>query len=86
MANHKSALKRVRIAEERRTQNRARKSAVHTAERRFLESAAAGDADKAREALRRAYSTIDHAAQKGALHANTAARKKARLSRKLAAG
>lgn len=79
MANIKSAIKRIEIAEENRIRNRAVKSSVKTAVRRFQEAAASGDEAKSQEAMVKAVSQVDRAAAKGVIHKNAAARKKSAL-------
>ncbi|MGI6096868.1 MAG: 30S ribosomal protein S20 [Dethiobacteria bacterium] len=81
MPNIKSAIKRVKVSEKRRLRNRAIKSKVKTAIKRFNAVLASGDKEQARAELSRAMKTIDQAAAKGVLHKNNAARKKSRLSR-----
>lgn len=85
MANHFSAIKRVRQTEKRSSRNRNSKSRVRTELRRLREALAAGDKAKAGETFRSTVSAIDKAIQKGVLHRNTAARYKSRLSARLAA-
>jgi small subunit ribosomal protein S20 len=81
MANIASQKKRILRSERERTENRLLTSTVKTYFRR-LESAIEGGDTAAIEAEHRALvSRIDKAAQKGALHRNTAARKKARAAR-----
>ena len=85
MANIASQKKRILRSERERTENRLLTSTVKTYFRR-LESAAEGGDSAAIEAEHRTLvSRIDKAVQKGALHKNTAARKKARAAR-IAAG
>jgi small subunit ribosomal protein S20 len=85
MANIASQKKRILRSDRERTENRLLTSTVKTYFRR-LESAVEGGDTAVIEAEHRALvSRIDKAAQKGALHKNTAARKKARAAR-LAAG
>jgi small subunit ribosomal protein S20 len=85
MANIASQKKRILRSERERTENRLLTSTVKTYFRR-LESAVEGGDAAAIEAEHRALvSRIDKAVQKGALHKNTAARKKARAAR-VAAG
>jgi small subunit ribosomal protein S20 len=85
MANIASQKKRILRSGRERTENRLLTSTVKTYFRR-LESAVDGGDAQAIEAEHRALvSRIDKAVQKGALHKNTAARKKARAAR-LAAG
>ena len=79
MANIKSQEKRIHRSERERTENRARTSAVKTYFRRLEEAVESGkDVD---DAYRRLVSTIDKAAEHGALHRNNAARKKTRAAR-----
>lgn len=85
MANTKSALKRARIAVIRAKRNHGVKSTVRSAVRKLQEILGAGDAASAEAKLREATRTIDKAVSKGVVHKNTAARKKSRLAKKLAA-
>jgi len=81
MANIASQKKRILRTERERTENRRVTSAVKTHFRRF-EAAVAGGDDAAADAEHRSLiSRIDKAVQKGALHANTGARKKQRAAR-----
>jgi small subunit ribosomal protein S20 len=85
MANIASQKKRILRSERERTENRLLTSTVKTYFKR-LESAVDGGDAAAIEAEHKALvSRIDKAVQKGALHKNTAARKKARAAR-VAAG
>ena len=85
MANIASQKKRILRSERERKENRLLTSTVKTHFRR-LESAAEGSDASAVETEHQALiSKIDKAVQKGALHRNTGARKKARASR-IAAG
>ena len=83
MANIASQIKRNRQNEQRRRRNQAVRSELKTRARSALEAAEAGDVEAAREALRMAQSKIDAAAARGVLHHNTAARRKARLTRRV---
>ena len=83
MANTKSAIKRLRSAERRRLRNRVYRGRARTAikkARRFMDE---GRLEEAREAARIAAVALDKAAQKGVIHKNNAARRKARLMRRL---
>jgi small subunit ribosomal protein S20 len=84
MANHFSALKRARQTERRSVRNRANTSRVRSAIRGLREALAAKDKKTAEAKFRETISQIDKAIRKGALHANTAARYKSRLSARLA--
>jgi len=85
LANIKSAIKRVKIAEKQNLRNRAAKSEMKTTIRRFDEAMQAGDAAATESAYLTAVSTVDHAAAKGIIHKNAAARKKSQLAKKLTA-
>jgi len=78
MANIKSQKKRNRQNEARRLRNKAIMSDLKTSVKKVEAAAAAGE--PADELFRAAQKKIDSAARKGALHANTAARTKARLA------
>ncbi len=81
MANIASQKKRILRSDRERTENRLLTSTVKTYFRR-LESAVEGGDTTAIEAEHRTLvSRIDKAVQKGALHKNTAARKKAKAAR-----
>lgn len=83
MANIKSQIKRNRQNEKRRLRNRyfrgAARTAVNTARKAFAEGSPA-----TKEAVLKAISALDKAAEKGVIHKNNAARRKSRLMKKLA--
>jgi len=81
MPNIQQQIKRVRIAERERDENLRYRSTVKTLTRRL--EAAAEDGDKATVAAEHQLlvRTIDKAASRGAIHKNTAARKKAHAAR-----
>jgi len=83
MANHFSALKRVRQTERREVINQANSTRVRGQIRAFRESLAGKDKKAAQTSYRETVSAIDKAIQKGVLHANTAARYKSRLAAQL---
>jgi small subunit ribosomal protein S20 len=85
MPNTKSAKKRHRQSLERRTRNRAVKSAVKTQIRKASETGAGGNADQTKTEFRLAVKKVDQAAAKGVLHRNTASRLKSRLNKRLKA-
>ena len=85
MANIKSQIKRNRQNEAAHERNKAVKSAVKSAIRRFREAANAGDAERARELASIANKKLDKAASKGVIHKNQAANKKSAISKKAAA-
>jgi len=87
MANIQQQKKRVRISERQREENLRYRSTVKTLAKRVEVAAAGEDKDKDKLAAEHLelVRTVDKAASKGALHKNTAARRKARAAR-LAAG
>jgi small subunit ribosomal protein S20 len=85
MANIASQKKRILRSDRERTENRLLTSTVKTYFRRLESAVEGGDASMIETEHRALVSRIDKAVQKGALHKNTAARKKARAA-KLAAG
>ncbi len=78
MAHHASAKKRIRTSEKRRLRNKATLSRVKTEMKKVLTAKKAEEAEKN---LKTAVSVIDKAVSKGRLHKNTAARKKAQLTK-----
>lgn len=82
MANTKSAKKRALTAAKRTVRNKMVKSSLRTAVRKYREAVGT---ENAQVLLNQAFSALDRAATKGVIHKNTAARKKARLAKKLAA-
>ena len=90
MANIKSALKRIKIAERNRQRNKSYKSAIKTLSKKYLEAAQEyGESPTAEQStllqgqMAQAYSKIDKAVKCGVLHRNTGARRKAVLARAL---
>ncbi len=84
MANIKSQIKRNRQNEKRRVRNRtfrgAARTAVNIARTAFVEND-----PNTKEAVLKAISTIDKAAEQGVIHKNNASRRKGRLMKRLAA-
>ncbi len=86
MANHKSALKRYRQSEKRRTHNRVYRNRVRTLVKKARASIqSGGDIAEAREVARTAIRDLDMAASRGTIHPRNAARRKSRLMKQLAA-
>ncbi|MEW5858298.1 MAG: 30S ribosomal protein S20 [Cyanobacteriota bacterium] len=90
MANTKSALKRVQVAERNRLRNKTYKSAVKTLMKNYLAAvqthAANPTAESLQEVQRRmseVYSKIDKAVKRGVLHTNNGARKKSNIAKAL---
>ena len=84
MANIKSQIKRIRTNEAARLRNKAVKSSLKTAVRRFREAADAGDREQALALMQSASRQLDKAASKGVIHANQAANKKSAIARRAA--
>ncbi|MEL6553919.1 MAG: 30S ribosomal protein S20 [Cyanobacteria bacterium J06621_11] len=90
MANTKSAIKRIRVAERNRLRNKAYKSAVKTLTKRYHEALETNTTSPSEESsklvqerMSAAVSKIDKAVKRGVLHKNTGARKKAQLAKAL---
>jgi len=84
MPNIKQQEKRVRITERQRAENIRYRSTVKTLTKRLQGAVDAGDAELIAAEHRTLVRWVDRAASKGALHANTAARKKAQAARLVA--
>ncbi len=85
MANHVSALKRVRQTIKKTEVNRNNRSRVRGALRKMREAVAAGNKETAEKTFRETVSALDKAIQKGVLHKNTAGRYKSRLAARVKA-
>ena len=90
MANNKSAIKRIEIAERNRVRNKTYKSAVKTLMKNYLAAVDTYARQPSPETLQEAqsrmalaYSKIDKAVKRGVLHENNGARKKSRLAKNL---
>ena len=81
MARNKSAEKRNRQNEVRHDRNRAYRSRMRSSIKKLRTLVESGDAAAARAALPSTLGLIERTAQKGVIHANTAARYKSRLSK-----
>jgi small subunit ribosomal protein S20 len=77
VANTKSAIKRLRQNERRRTQNKSARSRLKTA---LKKARAATDPQQATQAYRDAARLLDRAASRGLIHKKTADRSKGRLA------
>ncbi len=84
MANIKSQIKRNLQNEAARDRNKAVRSALKTAVRRFHEAVDAGKADEAKALAADAGKKLDKAASKGVIHKNQAANRKSALAKKAA--
>lgn len=83
MANIKSAKKRIKVIAKKTEVNKSRKTAMKTAEKKFLAAVEAGDQDAAKEQFLTTESIIMKTAGKGTIHKNKAARKVSRLAKKM---
>ncbi len=77
----KSAQKAMRAAAKKRVMNLRRTRAMDSAERDIEKLVAAGKVADAKKLVPQAYAAIDKAAKRGVIKANTAARRKSRMSR-----
>ena len=84
MANIKSQIKRNRQNDAAHERNKAGKSALKTAVRKFREAAESGNAEQARTAAHDAGKKLDKAASKGVIHKNQAANRKSAIQKKAA--
>ncbi len=82
MANIKSALKRIRSSERKRLRNKPIRTALKTYVKTANATITRGDADTSADAVVHAISALDKAANKGIIHRNQAARRKARLMKR----
>ena len=83
MPNIKSSAKRDALAKARNAKNKAEKSALKTAVKKFEAAAADGNRTEAEGAYKVAVKAVDKAAAKGILHKNNAAHKKSAMTLKL---
>jgi small subunit ribosomal protein S20 len=81
MPNIKQQEKRVHTAARQRLENLRYRSTIKTLTRRLHGAVAQGDADTVVASHRELVRVIDKAAARGAIHKNTAARKKAQAAR-----
>ena len=80
MASHKSAKKRIRTNNRKRTINKKYESMLKTFYKKTL---GADNKEEAEKLYKEAVSVIDRGAMKGIIHQNNAARKKAALTKHL---
>lgn len=85
MANHKSAIKRIRQNEKRRIHNRVYRNRARTLVKQARTAIVSGEVSDASEATRAAIRDLDMAASRGIIHPRNAARRKSRLMKRLAA-
>jgi len=84
MANIKQQKKRVGIASRQRLENLRYRSTIKTLAKRLERAVEDGDAEQVASEHRELVRTIDRAVARGALHRNTASRKKSQAARVVA--
>jgi small subunit ribosomal protein S20 len=84
VANIKSQIKRNKQNEKRRVRNKAVKSSLKTAVRKFHESAAGAEPEATAALLRDATRALDKAVSKGVIHKNQAANRKSAIAKRFA--
>jgi small subunit ribosomal protein S20 len=84
VANIKSQIKRNKQNEKAHERNKAVKTGLKSAVRKFREAAEAGDKDAALAAGANAARKLDKAASKGVIHKNQAANRKSAIMKKAA--
>jgi small subunit ribosomal protein S20 len=82
LANIKSAIKRIRSSERKRLRNKPIRTALKTYVKSANTMIASSDTDTSADAVVRAISALDKAANKGIIHPNQAARRKSRLMKR----
>jgi small subunit ribosomal protein S20 len=85
VANIKSQIKRNKQSARRHERNKAVKTGIKTAVRKFREAADSGDKDTAVTLGRDAARKLDKAVSKGVIHRNQAANRKSAIAKKAAA-
>lgn len=85
MAHSLSAKKRIRQNVKRNSRNRWRKQQIKDAIREFEDALRGGKTKDAAELLKLVYKRLDKTVARGTIHKSAAARKKAKLAKRLAA-
>ncbi len=85
MANHKSAIKRMRQNKKRRIRNSAIRTEARSAVKKVRLALESGSKEEAQNALKSAISILDKTASKGVHHKKNASRRVSRLARQVAA-
>jgi len=81
---HKSDIRHQRKSKELRLANRMVKKRISTQYKKILSAVESNDLAQSEEHLKKYFSLIDTAGRKGIVHKKTAARKKSRLTKKVA--
>jgi len=84
MANHQSALKRIRQNKKLREHNRVYRNRARTLVKKARTELENEDVDAARDAVMKAVRDLDKTASRGVIHPRNAARRKSRLMKQLA--
>ena len=83
MPNIKSSAKRDQLAKARNAKNKAEKSALKTAVKKFQAAVDEGNKETAQVTYKAAVRAMDKAAGKNLIHKNNAANKKSKMAQKL---
>lgn len=83
MPNIKSSAKRDQLAKARNAKNKAEKSALKTAVKKFDAAVAEGNKEAVATTYKVAVKAVDKAAGKNLIHKNNAANKKSKMAQKL---
>lgn len=83
MAHTLSANKRIRQSEKKKLRNKAYKSKMRTAVKKFYSAIEANDADTASKAYSEAIKVIGKVGQKGVIHSNQVSKRVSRLTLRL---
>jgi small subunit ribosomal protein S20 len=83
LANIKSAIKRIRSSGRKQKHNRIVRGQARTAVKKARVALAENKPEETQALIQEAISALDHAAGKGVIHKNNAARHKSRLTKKL---
>jgi len=81
-----ASYKSVKVINKKTERNKSIKSRLKTETKKFIDLLAAKKLDEAKKQLKILTSELDKASSKGAIHKNTASRKKSRLMKKLRPG
>jgi small subunit ribosomal protein S20 len=81
VANIKSQIKRIGTNNKAALRNKAERSSIKTAIRRFRDAVASGDSSAIKTELVAASKKLDEAVSKGVLHSNNAANKKSAMAK-----
>ena len=83
MANTKSAIKQIRVADRKRRRNQPVRTRAKTEIKKVRVLVEDGKLDEAQTQTQEAIRVLDRAASKGVIHRNNAARRKSRLMKQL---